>query len=509
MRRRISSAAFLAMAAVACTALAADAKLRLEINNSSGDAVPCRIHLFGPDGEPVKPDGYPSWNDHFVCDGRAELQLAPGVYRYEVERGPEHARITGDIELTDGADRTEPLVLERLADLKDYGWYSGDLHVHRSVDDVPLLMLAEDLHIAPVITWWNQRNLWADRELPEPTLVEFDGGRFYDVMAGEDEREGGALLYYGLDRPLAITEATREYPSPLTFVANGRDADPDLWIDIEKPFWWDVPQWLASGVAQSIGIANNHMCRSRMYENEAWGRPRDVERLPNPRGNGYWTQEIYYHALNCGLRLPPSAGSASGVLPNPVGYNRVYVQVEGDLTWEKWWDGLQAGRSFVTNGPLLLCRANGERPGHTFGPTLKQRISINLDLLLITLDRVPVVEVIQNGKVVDTLKTSSSREQELHTSLLFEESGWFLVRAITDRAETFRFASTAPYYVTLKTNDEVISRTSVQFFADWAVEREQRARMALTDPEQARAVLPFHDDAIRYWRELADRANAP
>ena len=28
---------------------------------------------------------------------------------------------------------------------------------------------------------------------------------------------------------------------------------------------------------------------------------------------------IYYHLLNCGLRVPPSAGSASGVLPNPVG----------------------------------------------------------------------------------------------------------------------------------------------------------------------------------------------
>ena len=39
--------------------------------------------------------------------------------------------------------------------------------------------------------------------------------------------------------------------------------------------------------------------------------------------DGYWTQDIYYALLNCGLRIPPSAGSASGVLPNPVGYNRV------------------------------------------------------------------------------------------------------------------------------------------------------------------------------------------
>src|SRR5262249_705740 len=77
----------------------------------------------------------------------------------------------------------------------------------------------------------------------------------------------------------------------------------------------------------SIGLANNHMCRDRMYEDEAWGKPRIAERLPAPLGNGYWSQEIYYHVLNCGLRIPPSAGSASGVLPNPVGYDRVYVHV--------------------------------------------------------------------------------------------------------------------------------------------------------------------------------------
>jgi hypothetical protein len=66
------------------------------------------------------------------------------------------------------------------------------------------------------------------------------------------------------------------------------------------------------------------------------------------------------------LRLPPSAGSASGVLPNPVGYDRVYVQLDGELSYEKWWDGLKLGRVFVSNGPLLRCRANGQWPGHIF-----------------------------------------------------------------------------------------------------------------------------------------------
>jgi hypothetical protein len=175
-------------------------------------------------------------------------------------------------------------------------------------------------------------------------------------MAGEHEHEGGALLFFQLRRPLNIAGSGREYPSPMEFVTKARRQS-NVWVDVEKPFWWDVPVWLASGQVDSIGLANNHMCRSQMYENEAWGKPSDVRRLPHPLGNGFWTQKIYYRILNCGLRLPPSAGSASGVLPNPVGYNRVYVHLDGNLTFDNWWDCLRAGRCFVSNGPLLRVRS--------------------------------------------------------------------------------------------------------------------------------------------------------
>jgi len=472
------------------------------------EPVPCRIHLIDSTGKSHKPGGLPSWNDHFVCGGAATVPLAPGTYRYEIERGPEFERIEGSFELAIGEEESIAAEIGRIADLKRSGWYCGDIHVHRAVEDVPLLMQAEDLHVAPVITWWNQQNLWAERALPATTLTRFDGDRLYDVMAGEDEREGGALLFFGLPRPLPITAAKREFPSPLTFVAAARAANPDVWIDIEKPFWWDVPVWLAAGAARTIGIANNHMCRSRMYENEAWGRPRDADRLPAPRGNGYWTQEIYYHVLNCGLRLPPSAGSASGVLPNPVGYNRAYVHVEGELTWDKWRDGLLAGRSFVTNGPLLNCRANGEIPGHVFQTGRDTPVNIDFAIDLTSLDRVPAVEIICNGEVVEALPATAARQQSLSVSRTFRPGDWFLVRAVTDRPETFRFASTAPYFVESPEAPPRISRRSAEFFLTWTKEREERVRRALTDPAEARAVLAFHDDAVRYWEDVVARATA-
>src|SRR5262245_50250359 len=55
--------------------------------------VPCRIHLFDSAGKPVKPEGYPFWHDHFVCDGEARFKLPAGEYRCEIERGPEFTSI--------------------------------------------------------------------------------------------------------------------------------------------------------------------------------------------------------------------------------------------------------------------------------------------------------------------------------------------------------------------------------------------------------------------------------
>src|SRR2546422_6859523 len=134
-----------------------------------------------------------------------------------------------------------------------------------------------------------------------------------------------------------------------------------------------------------------------MLANEAWGRARDKQRLPDPKGNGFWTQELYYHALNCGFRLPPSAGSASGVLSNPVGYNRVYVHVEGKLSYENWWAGLGNGRVFVSNGPLLRCRANGKLPGHVFTAPAGGEIKLQIEAALDSRDPVPAIEIIRKG----------------------------------------------------------------------------------------------------------------
>ena len=486
-------------------AVAHSAEVRLTVlEPDAAKPLPCRVHLKDGDGKPVNAKGLPFWHDHFVCPGVVELDLSPGDYSYEIDRGPEYVLTTGRLNVAESGAQSVTNRLRRLADLSREGWWSGELHVHRPIADVELLMRAEDLHVAPVITWWNNRNPWTNGVPPSNPLVRFDGDRFYHAMGGEDERGGGALLYFNLRQPLDIAGAAREYPSPMKFLAAARQ-QPDVCVDIEKPFWYDTPIWLASGKVDSIGIAHNHMHRGGVLANEAWGRPRDKQRLPDPQGNGHWTQEIYYHILNCGLRLPPSAGSASGVLPNPVGYDRVYVHLEGGLSYEKWWDGLKAGRVFVSNGPLLRCRADGEWPGHVFKAQPGQALELDLTASLESRDAVSNIEIIQNGRVIKAVPYSEWKRTSSLGRIKFEESGWFLVRAVADVPGTFRFASTGPFYVEIGPATRRVSKASAQFFLDWLRERSQQIK--LDDPRQRDEVLQHHRAAERFWQSKVAGAN--
>ena len=153
-------------------------------DEATGQQIPVRMHLKDSRGKPVKPAKLPFWHDHFVLPGKAVLELRPGTYTFEMERGPEYRIRTGNFEIRRGDADSREVTMQRFADMKQEGWWSGDLHIHRPLSEIELLMLAEDLHVAPVITWWNATNAWA-KTAPPPSLLKcFDQDRFYHVHGG-------------------------------------------------------------------------------------------------------------------------------------------------------------------------------------------------------------------------------------------------------------------------------------------------------------------------------------
>lgn len=467
------------------------APLHIRVHQEDAAALPCRIHLTNDEGAPHQPQGFPYWRGGFVCTGDAQLDLDPGRYHYEIERGPEWAAVTGSVSLPgDGA--TLDIQLPRIADLPKEGWYPGDLHVHRSIEEIPLHLDAENLSIASAQSWWNATNHWGP--LVPKVTVHSHGEAHYDIMSGEDERGGGAILYHRMAAPIDITSAKREYPASTTFLKQAKAKG--CWAEIEKPFWWDTPLWLVSGQIDSVGIAHNHMNRSTVLANEAWGRPRDPDAYPGIHGNGLYTQDLYYKILNCGFQIPPSAGSASGVLPNPVGYNRVYVHCPEGFSWDAWWKGLGQGRSFVTNGPLLQVTANGRHPGARI--TQDDAIEITLDGDITSRDAILTIQLVQKGQI---------REVSLPHTFTISASTWFLLRVRTRIQDTFRFASTAPWYAEIKDQPMALDPESVAFFLAWAQERRDFLARELTDSEERDAVLAEHDLGLSRWRDLQQSAN--
>ncbi len=191
----LCGAALWLSAAVADTSLAASGgEFRINVVDAkTGEPLACRIHLKNAKGQPQKAGRMPFWSDHFVFPGKVKLKLPRGNYSFELEHGPEYTDRKGYFTIEDNADDEQVIEMTRSVDMADEGWWSGDLHIHRSEKDIRLLMEAEDLHVAPLITWWNDKTAWKGKDLPKEPVVRFDENRIYDLLGGEDERGGGAL----------------------------------------------------------------------------------------------------------------------------------------------------------------------------------------------------------------------------------------------------------------------------------------------------------------------------
>ncbi len=465
------------------------------VDRQTGKPIACRMHLKNAAGKPRRAKRAPFWHDHFVFPGKILLDLPVGNYTFDLERGPEYVTRSGHFRIDNFADDTKQIDLARFVDMAADGWYSGDLYIRRRARDIPLLMEADDLHVGQVIGWWDGKT----EPLPKEPLVRFDENRFYHLMAGGHHTPGTTLLYFNLPKPL--TEADRPL---MEHVLKARE-NADVWIDASAPFWWDLPMLVAHGQIDSIQVAHAHLCRETVIGNEADGKPRDRRRYPGVWGNSQWSQEIYFKLLDCGLRIPPSAGSGSGVSPNPVGYNRMYVHVDGEFDYAAWWKNFRAGRVVVTNGPLIRPTVNGQLPGHVFAVEKGQELELEIGLTLSTRKPISYLELIKNGRVEHSIRFDDYAKSGKLPKLTFQESGWFLIRAVTDLPKTYRFAMTGPYYVEVDYQRR-ISRQAAGFFLDWVYERAKQIKAS--DSQQGRKELAHHRKARDFWQDLVDRANA-
>src|SRR5712692_5185161 len=92
-----------------------------------------------------------------------------------------------------------------------------------------------------------------------------------------------------------------------------------------------------------------------------------------------------------------------------MGYNRSYVYLGKEFSYENWMAAQKAGRNFVTNGPMLLVTVNANLPGAVLARDVGQaRVEIDA-FSAADLDR---AEILVDGVVARTLRGWVEAEME-------------------------------------------------------------------------------------------------
>lgn len=439
--------------------------------------------------------------DHAYIDGSAALELRRGQYEFDLEAGPEYLPQRGNFEIVRHAGDSKTIEVRRFVKLAEEGWYAGDLDVRRDPGELAIPMRAEQLAYLPTIAW--ERGAEGDWKSAidlrrKPDADAADGvTSTCGPFAGWSASPGNRLLFIRDSSPFEpMTESEAE--STVDLISAARAVD-DTQVIAVSPFERSFPIWLATGELDAVLLLNRHSLRNGVVDNEADGRKRDLSLFPGKSGNGRWAETVYYHALNAGLRLPPAAGSGSGANDNPIGTNRVYVECGQEFDAQSWWHELLAGNVVVTNGPLLRPSVEGQSPGYIFRLDDGQKLDLAVALNLATRTPISYLEIVKNGVADQQVEIASlAKSKGKLPPVSFEESGWFLVRAVTNRADKWEMASTGPYYVE-KNGQPPISRESVKFFLDWLDEEE---------PHATPAERPAFAAAREFWQQRLALANA-
>jgi Tol biopolymer transport system component len=493
------------------------ARLAIDVRDAAGRSMPARVSVRGADGRYFAPDNAWRHGDeafvrgdqrleygYFHTRGRDTVVVPAGRVVVEVSRGPEYRIVRREIDTR--ADEVAPLriSLTRLADMAGRGWWGGDLHVHMNYggayrntpQHLALQGRAEGLHVVenlivnkeqriPDIAYWR----------PDPDPVSTPD---FLLAHGQEFHTGfwGHTGLLGLGEHYVLPDYAGYPRTALAslFPTNALVAD------------------LARAQGGSMGYVHPFDFApdtSRIQSGIPYELPIDaaVGKVDYVEVMGYSdhliTSEVWYRLLNCGFRIP--AGAGTDAFPNfaslrgPPGLVRVYVRVEGGgrravglatpSGHRRFLDAIKAGRTFVTNAPLLDFQITGpDAVTHQSGDVIRLPAGRHeLEIRAIVRSSVPVeqLELIRNGKVAASFalgRDGTSADTSIRIPV--EASGWYVLRARSDRPhlpvlDLYPFASTGPIYVEVD-GASVRSPEDAAFFLTWIARVEERVR-AYTD----------------------------
>lgn len=333
----------------------------LEIRDNQGRVYPSQAKRLAPDFH-FHPQIYRAHGE--------TVKLPEGRYKIRVTRGPEYLEEWRAFTMGKEA-RDLKIKLNRWVDPAASGWWSGDHHIHAAgcahynkptegvhAPDMMRHILGEDLKVGANLTWGPcfdyQKQFFTGKEdkvSQHPYLLRYD-----IEVSGFGSHQSGHLCLLQLKDQM--------YPG-----GDSKEHWPTLGLNTLK---WAKKQGAVVGPAHSgWGLA----CQSSELPNyeippfDGIGANEYIvdvtHQVEGPKGNlvpavdflstvdtpMVWELNIWYHTLNVGYRTRISGETDFPcIYGERVGLGRSYVKVDGELNYNRWCEGIRAGRNYVGDG---------------------------------------------------------------------------------------------------------------------------------------------------------------
>lgn len=441
------------------------------IDAKNGEQTPARCSVIDRLGQSRFPYIYTSLyhaygEGYFYCDGDFILSVPTGQTIVRIAKGPEYYPCIDT--LTIHGDTTVTCSMERLVDMRERGWYSGDVEVHIAHEggiynldpsDAHWMGLAEDLHFVNCLDngfWFTGASDAVSTEncvvyMSEELRNHVYGHCALPGLRSLIEPDWGSWGWLLMD----VADSVHVQDGPLMICSH-----PVTTYDFDQ-----IEGWPGSGLGRELPV------------DVIYGKVDALEVMSYSNIDGGIELDMWYELLNCGFRMPACAGSDAAVnryFDAPMGGFRVYVEHEGGTPdIYQWLEGLAAGRTYITNGPLFT--EFNMLGSWGIGDSLdiyKNKYKIILDVTAECAFPMDRVDIVMNGRVVDTLLPDGDpRIISGRSNFFIYESCWIAARASGPAGEWVTigdelFAHTGPFYFDMN-GEHIRRRESVIFFTEW------------------------------------------
>lgn len=367
--------------------------------------------------------------------------------------------------------------------LKEKGWYAGDIHVHRncgegtpvySVDTLAAAMKQNGLSVISMLADMGNGEVYnastdlklitgkdAEQSTPE-SIVRWDAEWHWDATYTNFSKQalGGHLVLLGLKKaeqiwaesPYTVLEWAKKQDAVRGF-AHLQYLDEKIPTELNCCIPIDLPVEAA--------LKNIDFISTDVFGSYSRGGGSNF---------GKQSLDVYYRMLNCGITLGLAAGTDFPCNSfEPLGTLRTYAQVDKDLTYNNWIDGIRQGKTVISrlgNKEFIDLKVNGDQsPGASLQFAGKQKVSIEV-AWNVDSDASGEIEILCNGKVIahGGGVVTPGKPFVLKTSLEVDKSSWIAARRVSrDEYHTH----TSPVYVYIGGKSIMASKEDASYFVQW------------------------------------------